>query len=320
MHRLQQVNRHLHREESFASASSSSSLLSQDVSGVPPERERLTGKLLNGEVAIVTGSGQGIGREVALLFAEHGAHVVVTDLDAGKSDQVCNEINSTGGSAISVPGDVTDPAFPARIVKATMEKYGKINHLVNNAGYTWDGVIHRMSDKQWDAMLLVHNTAPFRLIREAAPFMRDAAKKEVEKQGFAESRSIVNVSSTSGIHGNAGQINYSTAKMGIVGLTKTVAKEWGSFNIRCNAIAFGMIETRLTQAKEKGATIKTSTGETVKLGIPQAMTENPMRFALTPLARNGKPHEAAAGILYLASPLASFVTGHCLEVTGGFGI
>jgi len=273
--------------------------------------------LLKGQVAIITGSGQGIGEATAKLFAEEGAKVVVTDLDKAKSDKVAADIRSSGGEAISVPGDVTDPLFPDHIIKETIKAFGELHILVNNAGYTWDGVIHRMTDKQWDAMLLVHNTAPFRLIRAASPYMRDAGKKEMDETGHAKPRSIVNVSSTSGLHGNAGQINYATAKLGIVGLTKTVAKEWGSFNIRCNAVAFGRIETRLTGAKEKGNFIEVG-GQKVSLGIPQQMLGNAVD--MIPLKRAGSAREAAGGILMLASPHASYITGHCLEVTGGVGI
>eukprot|EP01090_Pellita_catalonica_P017793 TRINITY_DN5481_c0_g1_i1.p1 TRINITY_DN5481_c0_g1~~TRINITY_DN5481_c0_g1_i1.p1 ORF type:complete len:318 (-),score=61.13 TRINITY_DN5481_c0_g1_i1:93-1007(-) len=272
--------------------------------------------LLYGQVAIVTGSGQGIGAETAKLFAKEGAKVVVTDLDATKSAKVAQEINDSGGDAISFPGDVNDATFGERITKATVDKYNRLDILVNNAGYTWDGVIHRMTDKQWYAMIDVHNTAPFRLIRAAAPYMREAAKKEIEATGTASPRNIINISSTSGLHGNFGQINYSTAKSGILGLTKTVAREWGLFNIRCNAIAFGRIETRLTAAKEGGQFIEVE-GKKIKLGIPKKMigaSDN------VPLRRPGLPTEAAGSILLLVSPYASYITGHCLEVTGGAGI
>jgi len=272
---------------------------------------------LKDQVAIVTGSGQGIGEATAKHLSKEGANVVVTDLDAGKSDKVASEINSNGGIAISIPGDITDAHFPDILLKKTFETFGKVNILVNNAGYTWDGMLHKMSDKQWDAMLLVHNTAPFRVIRAAAPYMREEAKKEMERDGFAQPRCIVNVSSTSGLHGNVGQINYATAKMGVLGLTKTVAKEWGAFGIRCNAVAFGFIETRLTRAKEVGAFIEFD-GEKIALGIPKENSRG--REASIPLRRSGKPEEAASAIVMLASPLASYITGHCLEVTGGMGI
>jgi len=197
----------------------------------------------------------------------------------------------------------------------TVKTFGKINILVNNAGYTWDGMLHKMTDKQWNAILEVHNTAPFRMIRAAAPYMREQAKTEKEKGLPLEPRAIVNVSSTSGLHGNVGQINYSTAKMGIVGLTKTVAKEWGPFGIRCNAVAFGVIDTRLT--RQKSDEVMEVDGNKIVLGLPPGFAKSAQTI---PLRRSGTPLDAAHGVLFLCSPLASYVSGHCLEVTGGFGI
>jgi 3-oxoacyl-[acyl-carrier protein] reductase len=173
-----------------------------------------------------------------------------------------------------------------------------------------------MTDKQWEAMLLIHNTAPFRLIRASTPYMRDAAKKEMESGKIPEPRCIINISSTSGLHGNIGQVNYATAKLGIVGLTKTVAKEWGSFGIRCNAVAFGFIDTRLT--KPKGDSFIEVDGKKIMLGIPKEQLSN--KYDNIPLKRSGTPEEAAAGILFMSCPMASYITGHCLEVTGGVGI
>jgi len=275
------------------------------------------GGLLRDQVAIVTGSGQGIGEATAVLFAKEGAKVVVTDIDEKKSNSVKDKIIAEGGQAVSVPGDITDSSFPEKLIDATIKAFGKINVIINNAGFTWDGMLHKMTDKQWDTMLLVHNTAPFRIIRAAAPYMRDEAKKEMDRNGVAQPRSIVNVSSTSGLHGNIGQANYATAKMGILGLTKTVAKEFGMFGIRCNSIAFGLIETRLTQAKEQGQSIQVGDAK-VALGVPGGQREG--REVFIPLRRTGQPSEAAASVLFLASPLSSYVTGHCLEVTGGAGI
>lgn len=277
----------------------------------------MSDKLFENQVAVVTGGGRGIGAAAAKLFAQHGAKVVVADLDAEPTEAMVKEIQDAGGEAIGVAGDVTDAAYPDRLMKATIDAFGKINILVNNAGYTWDGMLHKMTDEQWDAIIAVHNTAPFRLIRACAPYMRDVAKQEMAEGGPKENRCIVNISSTSGLHGNVGQANYSTAKMGIVGLTKNVAKEWGAFGIRCNAVAFGFIETRLTNAKELGATLKVGDKD-IALGIPEGMrgratTGNPM-------GRAGTPEEGAGGILMMASPLAAYVTGHCLEVTGGAGM
>jgi len=273
--------------------------------------------LLEGQVAIITGSGRGIGAAAAKHFAHEGAKVVVSDLDPDPANATLEEIRKAGGEGIAVPGDVTNPAFPNAIMEATVKAYGKLTCLVNNAGYTWDGMVHKMSDEQWQAMLDVHATAPFRLIRAATPYMREAAKQEMQQNGKAEPRCIVNVSSTSGLHGNAGQVNYATAKMGILGLTKTIAKEWGQFNIRCNAVAFGFVETRLTHAKESGEKIKIR-GQEIDLGIPEQMRA--MAPMLIPMGRSATPEEAAGGIVILASPYACYITGHCLEVTGGAGI
>jgi 3-oxoacyl-[acyl-carrier protein] reductase len=273
--------------------------------------------LMTGQVAIITGSGRGIGAAAAKIFAKEGAKVVVSDLDAKPAQETVDAIKAAGGEAICVPGSVTDPAFPDVLMKATMDAFGKINVLVNNAGFTWDGVIHKMTDEQWNAIVDCHATGPFRLIRAAAPYMREVAKNEMAAGNKPEPRCIINISSTSGLHGNAGQANYAMAKMGIVGLTKTVAKEWGQFGIRCNAVAFGMIETRLVAAKETGESIEVE-GKKIQLGIPGQMRE--MGKMMIPLGRSGMPEEAAGGILLLASPYASYITGHCLEVTGGSGI
>eukprot|EP01094_Clydonella_sp_ATCC50884_P019401 TRINITY_DN3777_c1_g1_i1.p1 TRINITY_DN3777_c1_g1~~TRINITY_DN3777_c1_g1_i1.p1 ORF type:complete len:286 (-),score=83.85 TRINITY_DN3777_c1_g1_i1:74-931(-) len=285
---------------------------------MPKKKKKKKKKLtrLPGRVAIVTGSGQGIGAATARLFAAHGAHVVVSDLDAAKAQEVVRSILALGQSACNVSGDITDPSFPAHLIESTVREFGDIHVIVNNAGYCWDGMLHKITDEQWDAMIAVHNTAPFRIIRAAAAVMREKAKAEIKEHGAAVPRSIINISSTSGLHGNVGQANYATAKMGILGLTKTVAKEWGGFGIRCNALAFGMVKTRLTQEKEKGASIQVN-GKSIALGIPAKLGGS---FAHIPLGRAAETSEAAGAVLALASDLTSYVTGHCLEMTGGAGI
>ncbi|KAL7272613.1 hypothetical protein RUND412_004576 [Rhizina undulata] len=268
--------------------------------------------LLAGQTAIVTGAGQGIGAETAILFAREGARVVVADIDAAKANETASKITSSGGKALSVPGDVLDASYLSSLIQKAAEfGDGKIHCIVNNAGFTWDGVIHKTTDKQWDTIMAVHTKAPFQLVRAAAPYFR-------VKDG--ESRCIVNVSSTSGLHGNAGQANYATAKMGIIGLTKTIAKEWGpQFGVRANTIAFGTVQTRLTAPKEDGA-VQEIAGEKIPLGIPSAQQKAASGYQLVPLRRAGTATEAAMSILALASPLCSYVSGHTLEVTGGFGI
>jgi len=269
--------------------------------------------MLNGQVAIVTGSGQGIGAETARLFANEGAKVVISDIDAAKATKVSEEINAAGGQATAIPGDMLNDQYINELVKKAAEfGNGKIHIIVNNAGYTWDGVIHKTTDKQWDTIIALHNTAPFKLVRAAAPYFR-------VKDG--EPRCIVNISSTSGIHGNAGQANYALAKAGVVGLTKTIAKEWGpAFGVRANTVAFGYIMTRLTAAKEEGAFILTPDGEKVALGIPQAQKagreQGADAFKDIPLGRPGTATEAASAVLAVVSPLFSYVSGQTIMVTG----
>jgi 3-oxoacyl-[acyl-carrier protein] reductase len=267
--------------------------------------------LLAGQVAIITGSGQGIGAEAARLFANEGAKVIVSDIDAAKAKSVADSINQSGGKALAVPGDMLDAEYLKTLVKKSAEfGNGKIHIIVNNAGYTWDGVIHKMTDKQWDNIIALHNTAPFKLVREAAPYFRVTD---------GEPRSIINISSTSGVHGNAGQANYGLAKSGINGLTKVIAKEWGpKFGVRANSIAFGHILTRLTAAKEDGAFVMTPDGEKIALGIPKGQgSQKADANADIPLRRPGTATEAASSILALASPLCSYITGQVIMVTGG---
>ena len=271
-------------------------------------------KMLQDRVAIITGSGRGIGRAAALLFASEGAKVVVSDLDPEPAEETAGEIRGAGGEAIVVAGDITDQAFADIIVKRAADTWGGLHILVNNAGYTWDAVVHKMTDEQWEAMIAVHLTAPFRLIRAAAPYIRDAAKQE-KVEGKVVNRKIINISSTSGTRGNAGQANYSSGKAGIVGLTRTMAKEWGAFNVQANAVAYGWVDTRLTKEKEAGQTVERG-GKEVAVGIPAAMRD--AMQMMIPMGRAGTTEEAAGPLLFLASPLSDYVSGQCLEVTGGW--
>ena len=271
-------------------------------------------RLLEDRTAIVTGSDRGIGRAAALLFGAHGARVVVSDIDPGPSEETAAAIRAAGGTAVSVAGDVTNREFPELLVNTAIERLGGLDIIVNNAGYTWDAVIHKMSDEQWEAILACHLTAPFRIIRAASSFIRETAKREKESGGTARARKIINVSSTSGTRGNAGQANYSSVKAGVIGLTKTLAKEWGQFNIQVNAVAFGRIDTRLTQAKEKGETIHRGEKE-IAIGIPSARLD--ATTPMIPMGRAGTPEEAAGAIFFFASPFSDYVSGQVLEVTGG---
>jgi 3-oxoacyl-[acyl-carrier protein] reductase len=273
--------------------------------------------LIDGKVAILTGAGRGIGSAAAKMFGAEGASVVVSDLDPVPAEETVAAIRNAGGKAIVVVGDVTDSAFPAQLIKATLDAFGGIDIIVNNAGYTWDAVIQNMTDKQWYAMMDVHTTAPFRILREASNFIRDAAKKEQAANGRANPRKVVNVTSVSGMYGNAGQANYSTAKAGVTGLTKTLAKEWGRYNVQVNCVCYGFIETRLTAPKETAEKVVRE-GEEVQLGVPDQMRQ--MAPLLIPLGRPGTPEEAAGPMLFLASPLSNYVSGIVLEVTGGRAI
>jgi 3-oxoacyl-[acyl-carrier protein] reductase len=272
--------------------------------------ELLIPKVLEGKSAIVTGSARGIGRATAEMLAAAGANVLINDLDGDVAEQTANEID---GNTIAFGGDLTASGVPDALVQKAVDEFGQLDILINNAGYTWDGPVHKITDDQWDAMIKIHTTVPFQMIRAAAPHFREPAKAE-RAEGVENFRKIVNVSSTSGVFGNAGQANYSAGKLGVVGLTKTVAKEWGQFKVNVNAVAFGMIETRLTAAKEESGTIERD-GEQIQLGIPEQMRQ--MASMLIPLGRAATPEEAAAPVFFLASPYSNYVHGQVLNITGG---
>ncbi len=244
------------------------------------------------------------------MLVAQGAQVLINDLDADVAKQASDEIN---GETAVFAGDLTAGDTPDKLVAAAIDAFGKIDIIVNNAGYTLDAPIHKMTDEQFQAMLDIHPIVPFKIIRAAAPHLREPAKKERE-EGREVFRKIVNVSSTSGTLGNAGQANYSTAKAGVVGLTKTLAKEWGQFKINVNAVAFGFIDTRLTQAKVEGNDMEIH-GEKVQLGIPEQLRQ--MASMLIPLGRPASPEEAAGGVFFLCSPWSNYVHGQTLHITGG---
>jgi 3-oxoacyl-[acyl-carrier protein] reductase len=266
--------------------------------------------VLDDKVAIVTGSARGIGRATAELLAEHGARVVVNDLDADAAEQTAGEVD---GETAVFAGDLTREGAPEELVRTAIDAWGRIDIVVNNAGYTLDAPIHKLSDDWFQRMLDIHVVVPFRVIRAAAPHLREPAKQERER-GEEVFRKIVNVSSVSGTMGNAGQANYAAGKSGVVGLTKTLAKEWGQFKVNCNAVAFGYIETRLTASKDESNTMEIG-GERVQLGIPDQLRG--MASMLIPLGRPGTPQEAAGGVFFLCSPWSNYVHGQVLNVTGG---
>jgi len=266
--------------------------------------------LLDGKAAIITGSARGIGRATAELFISEGAKVLINDIDGDVAEQAAGEIE---GETAVFAGDLTEPGVPDELVAKANDAFGQVDIVVNNAGFTWDGVVHKMSDEQFQAMLDIHTVVPFRVIRAIAPHWREAAKAETG-EGREVFRKIVNITSISGTMGNAGQANYSAAKAGVTGLTKTIAKEWGQFKVNVNAVAFGFVETRLTAAKEEAGSIERE-GEKIELGIPEQ--QRAMASMIIPLGRPAQPSEAAGPVLFLVSDLANYVHGQILNVTGG---
>ncbi len=267
-------------------------------------------KVLDGKVAIVTGSARGIGRATAEVLAEQGARVLINDLDGDVAQQASEEID---GETLVFAGDLTRPGVPEELVQKAVGEWGQVDILVNNAGYTLDAPIHKMSDEWFQRMLDIHTVVPFRMCRAVAPHMREPAKREIE-EGREVFRKIVNVSSISGTMGNPGQANYASGKSAVVGLTKTLAKEWGRFKINVNAVAFGYIETRLTAIKDEQSVVEIG-GERIQLGIPDQLRQ--AAWMLIPLGRAGTPQEAAGGVFFLCSPWSNFVSGQVLHVTGG---
>jgi len=268
---------------------------------------------LQGKTALVTGSGRGIGRSIALHLAEYGANVMLNDIDREPLFETGAEIDKLGGAARAMPGDLTQPDFPQKLVDATVAGFGSIDIVVNNAGYTWDNVIQKMTDEQFQAMLDIHLVTPFRILRAASTFIRDAAKKEIA-EGKRVMRKVVNISSVSGVDGIAGQAGYGAGKAGINGITKVMSKEWGRYNVNVNSVAFGFIDTRLVQPLDKNETIEMK-GKTIKVGVQPAAREALKTHC--PLGRAGTVEEAAGPVLFLCSPLSDYVTGEVIVVSGG---
>ena len=269
---------------------------------------------LDSKVALITGAGRGIGRAIAEKLAAAGAAVMINDLDSGPASEAEAAIRESGGRAAQLAGDVTAPDFPQKLVDAALAAFGGLDIVVNNAGYTWDNVIQKTTDEQYLAMLNIHLVAPFRILRAASAHIRETAKRETA-EGRRVMRKVVNITSIAGTDGNAGQAGYSSGKAGVIGLTKTMAKEWGRYNVNVNAVGFGMIETRLTQPLTKeGATIEVQ-GRQIAVGVQPAMLAA-LKVAC-PLGRAGTPDEAAAAVLFFCSPLSDYVTGEVLLCGGG---
>ncbi|HYP85838.1 SDR family NAD(P)-dependent oxidoreductase [Variovorax sp.] len=268
---------------------------------------------LDGKVALVTGSGRGIGQAIAMKLASEGARLVINDLDADPANETVELIKKAGGQAVACAGNVSAPDFAERYIKTAMDAYKAIDIIVNNAGFTWDDVIQRMSDEQWYAIVDCHMTAPFRILRAAYPVIKAQAAADAEK-GIVVNRKVVNVSSTSALNGNAGQMNYSSAKAGVIGMTRALSREWGRFNVNVNAVAFGLIHTRMTNADAKaGATVNIE-GKEIRVGLnPELLKSHAQR---NPLGRGGTPEEAAGAVYLFCLPESNYITGQVVAVAG----
>jgi 3-oxoacyl-[acyl-carrier protein] reductase len=264
---------------------------------------------LESRVALVTGSGRGIGLAIAQQLASAGARVMMNDLDGG----VLRDAAAQVPGSFQLAGDVTDPAFPERLVNKTISDFGGLDIVVNNAGYTWDNVIQKTTDEQFQSMLDIHIVAPFRILRAAASFIRDASKREIAA-GQRRQRKIVNITSISATGGSAGQAGYASGKAAVIGLTRTMAKEWGRYNVNVNAVGFGLIETRLIQPLTDESKIDVK-GREIRVGVRPEVLEKVA--AASALGRSGTPEEAAGAVLFFCSPMSDFVTGEVLLCSGG---
>ena len=266
---------------------------------------------LEGKAALVTGSGRGIGRAIARKLAEAGASVMLSDIDADVLKEAESEV---GPRAKSFAGDLTAAETPLKLVDAAVSSFGSIDIIVNNAGYTWDNVIQKMTDEQFQAMLDIHVVAPFRVLRAASGWIREAAKREAA-EGKRVMRKVVNITSISGTDGNAGQAGYSSGKAAVIGLTKTMAKEWGRYNVNVNCVGFGLIETRLIQPLTGESAAIEMKGRHIPVGVQPRVLETAR--AANPLGRIGTPEEAAGPVLFFCSPLSDYVSGEVLICSGG---
>ncbi len=270
---------------------------------------------LGGKVALITGSGRGIGRAIALKLASEGARIVVNDLDEAPAQETVQAIRAAGGEAVACVGSVSAPDFAERFVGTAVNEYKGLDIVVNNAGYTWDNVIQKMTDEQWYAMLDCHLTAPFRILRAAQPVLRALVKAEQES-GVLNYRKVVNISSIAGLGGNAGQANYAAAKAGVTGLTKALSKEWGRLNVNVNTVAFGLIHTRLTEATADANAQITVAGRDIKVGVnPGLMKAMEVQI---PLGRGGTPEEAAGAVYLFCTPESNYISGQTIVCGGGF--
>ena len=270
---------------------------------------------LEGKTALVTGAGRGIGRAIATRLANEGAAVMVNDLDDAALCETRCTLRQAGHRVERLVGDLVQPSFPGKLIEATLSAFGSIDIVVNNAGYSWDNVIQKTSDEQFQAMLEIHVMVPFRVLRAASTYIRETAKKEIAA-GKRVMRKVVNITSIAGTDGNAGQAGYGSGKAGVIGLTKTMAKEWGRYNVNVNAVGFGLIETRLAQPLTSGQSEIEMRGHKIQIGVQQSMLDSIKKSC--PLGRLGTPEEAAGAVLFFCSPLSDYVTGEVLICGGGF--
>jgi 3-oxoacyl-[acyl-carrier protein] reductase len=270
---------------------------------------------LAGKSALVTGAGRGIGRAIATKLATCGAAVMVNDLDDAALCETRCTLRDAGYRVERVVGDLIQPSFPDQLVQATLSAFGSIDIIVNNAGYSWDNVIQKTTDEQFQAMLEIHLVVPFRILRAASSYIRETAKKEIAA-GKRVMRKVVNITSIAGTDGNAGQSGYSSGKAGVIGLTRTLAKEWGRYNVNVNAVGFGLIETRLAQPLTSGQSEIEMQGHKIQIGVQQTMLDSIK--SRCPLGRLGTPEDAAGAVLFFCSPLSDYVTGEVLICGGGF--
>ena len=274
-------------------------------------------KRLEERVALVTGAARGVGKGIALKLAAEGACVVINDLDEAPLREVASILTAQGARVAIVPGSVTDPQFPERFVDAALSRFGSIDILVNNAGYIWNSRVEKTTDEQWNAMLDVHLGAPFRIIRRVVQHWKSTPPIDAAAGAATRHRKIVNVSSISGTHGAVGQIGYSAAKAGLVGLTLSLARELGPDNVNVNAVAFGLIETRLTQEVDGEVTVDIA-GQRRRVGLTRAALDDAKRHI--PLRRGGTSDEAAGGVVLLCLPEADYISGQVVEIDGGLAI
>ncbi len=273
---------------------------------------------LNGKVALVTGAGRGIGRAIALKLAGEGAKVALNDLDEAPASEVAAEIEAAGGTALAMSGDVTADGFAERFVGAAVDRFGGLDIVVNNAGYSWDAVIQKTTDEQFAAMLDIHVKAPFKILRAAAVPIREMAKKEAEA-GTPHNRKVVNISSVGGLFGNAGQIGYASGKTALIGMTKTLAKEWGRYNVNVNCVAFGLIQTRMTELFEEGKPkVHDVGGKDISMGMPPEFVG--FLEKMIPLGRPGTPEDAANAVYLFCIPESDYISGEVVLASGGLVI